>query len=526
MDGPLTLNVLFRRAETLFRGSQVVSRRPDRELDRVSYAEWAARTRQLALALTRLGLRSGDRVGTLCWNHHQHLEAYFAVPLAGGVLHTLNLRLHPDDLAFIINHAGDRFVIVDAVLWPLFERVLPKITAECIIVIGGDGSVSDDAIDYETLIAGEEPSALDVSDPDERRAAAMCYTTGTTGQPKGVLYSHRALALHSLAIALMVALTEEDTVLPVVPMFHANAWGLPYACIMQGSRLVFPGPYLDVASLADLIQRERVTFTAGVPTIWMGLLQLLDTNPGQYDLSSIRRMLVGGSAAPVSLIQAFQERHGLHVQTAWGMTEMTPLGTVSLMPPAMADAPSDEKFSYRSRQGRPVPFVEIRARNAEGLVCWDGTTMGELEVRGPWVARAYFGVEEADERFTEDGWFRTGDIVTIDAHGTIAIQDRAKDLIKSGGEWISSQALENALMCHPAVAEAAVIAIPDARWDERPLAVVVLKAGHDVSAEILRAYLAERFAKWWLPDRIEFVDEIPRTSVGKFQKTALRQRFG
>jgi fatty-acyl-CoA synthase len=353
----------------------------------------------------------------------------------------------------------------------------------------------------------------------------MCYTTGTTGQPKGVLYSHRALVLHSLSMALMVSLTEQDTILPVVPMFHANAWGLPYAGMMQGARLVFPGPYLDVGSLVDLIQRERVTFTAGVPTIWMGLLQFLDANPEAYDLSSIRRMLVGGSAAPVSLIRAFEERHGLHVQHAWGMTEMTPLGTVSLMPPAVAAGSAEEQFAYRGRQGRPVPFVEIRSRNAEGLVPWDGTTMGELEVRGPWVARAYFGVEGGDDRFTDDGWFRTGDIVTIDEYGTIAIQDRAKDLIKSGGEWISSQALENALMGHPAVAEAAVIPVPHPKWDERPLAVVVLRSGLNTSAEALLEFLAERFAKWWLPERIEFVDEIPRTSVGKFQKSLLRERF-
>jgi fatty-acyl-CoA synthase len=381
-------------------------------------------------------------------------------------------------------------------------------------------------LDYEALLARTDP-ATDLVDPPEQTAAALCYTTGTTGQPKGVLYSHRSLVLHTLGISLadVMGLSERDTIMPVVPMFHANAWGLPYAAVMIGSKLVMPGPHLDPASLADLFQRERVTITAGVPTIWMGLLQLLDADPGAYDLSSIRLMLVGGSAVPQAMIEAFETRHRLRIVQGWGMTEMSPLGTLSHVPYTMVDAPPGEQYRQRAKQGRPVPFVELRARNEDGLVPNDGTTMGELETRGPWIAASYFKRDDCGERFTEDGWFKTGDIVTIDERGTIEVQDRSKDLIKSGGEWISSIALENALMGHPAVAEAAVIAIPDMKWSERPLAAVVLKAGASATSGDLRAFLAPRFPKFWLPDAFEFIDAIPRTSAGKFQKAALRERF-
>ena len=342
------------------------------------------------------------------------------------------------------------------------------------------------------------------------------------------MYSHRALAVHSLALCMTdtFGIGERDIVLPVVPMFHVNAWGLPYACLMAGASLVLPGPHLDPPSLIELFERERVTFTAGVPTIWLGLLQLLDASPGAHDLSSLRALLVGGSAAPPAMIRGFQERHGLRVVHAWGMTETAPLATIATVPPDLARASEEEQYGARYRQGRPSPFIEIRARGEQGLVPWDARTMGELEVRGPWIAGAYYNDDEAVDRFTEDGWFRTGDIVTIDERGAIAIQDRAKDLIKSGGEWISSIALETALMGHPAVAEAAVIAVADEKWGERPLAAVVLKQEQQTTADELRAFLGDRFVSWWVPERFEFVDEIPRTSTGKFKKSVLRERFG
>ena len=528
MDSALTVPAILRRAETLFGARDVVSRRADRRLDRSTYAACGARARRLAAALRRLGVAPGDRVATLCWNHAAHLEAYFGVPLAGGVIHTLNLRLPPEDLAYIINHAGDRVLIVDASLLPLFERIKDLVALPHTIVVGEHGSLTPDLLDYDRLLDQADPAPVDLPEPDERDAAAMCYTTGTTGRPKGVLYSHRALVLHSLAIALPDALDlrEADTILPVVPMFHANAWGLPYTAALVGAKLVLPGPYLDPPSLVDLCQAERVTIAAGVPTIWMGLLQLLDDHPGAWDLSSLRALLVGGSAAPQAMIEAFDRRHGLQIVHAWGMTETTPAGTVSRLAPDQAGEPGEERYRSRARQGRPLPFIEIRARGDDGLVPWDGRTMGELEVRGPWVAAAYFDAPDSSDRFTDDGWFRTGDIVTIDARGSIALTDRAKDLIKSGGEWISSVALENALMGHPDVAEAAVVPTADARWGERPLAVVVVKPGRTVTADALRAFLAPAFPKWWLPEAVEFVSEIPRTSAGKFKKSALRERFG
>ena len=526
-----------RRAAS-FRGARSSRAGPDKSIHRHTYADFGGRARRLAGALQRLGVRPGDRVATLGWNHYQHLEAYFGIPLMGGVLHTLNLRLHPDELAFIVNDADDQVVLVDQTLLPLWEQVAPRTRVRHVIVMGGedDGPAEGRADrrlesglsphDYEALLRDAEPLA-DAPDPDERNAAAMCYTTGTTGKPKGVLYSHRALVLHTFAISLSgcIGIAEHDVVLPVVPMFHANAWGLPYAALMQGAALVLPGPHLDPASLVDLFERERVTITAGVPTIWMALLQFLDANPGARDLSALRSMVVGGAAIPQALIEAFEKRHGLHVVHAWGMTEMAPLGTASHMPPDLAAAPDDERYRQRAKQGRPSPFVEIRARNEDGLVPWDGATMGELEVRGPWVAAAYYNRDDCGDRFTEDGWFKTGDIVTIDERATMSIQDRSKDLIKSGGEWISSVALESALMGHPAVAEAAVIPVASVKWSERPLATVVLKPGASVSSDDLRAFLAPQFPRFWLPDAFEFIDAIPRTSAGKFQKSALRSRF-
>jgi fatty-acyl-CoA synthase len=517
LDYQLNVGALLRRAEQLFPRKEIVTRLPDKSFHRYTYAEMASRARLLASALQKRGYRDGARVATLCWNHYQHLEVYFGVPISGNVVHTLNLRLPPGDLAYIAKHAGDRMLIVDESLLPLYEAIKGQVSFEDVIVVG-------DA--YEALLA-EGDEGFEPEDIDEREAAVMCYTSGTTGQPKGVLYSHRAVAVHSLASTQSGTLNiaETDTVLPVVPMFHANAWGFPFTNTLVGAKQVFPGPHLDPESLLDAFEQEKVTLTGGVPTIWLGILQMLDAQPDRWDLSSLRSMIVGGSAAPRSMIEGFQKRHGLHVTHAWGMTEMSPLGTVAELTSELEAEPEDVQFAYRAKQGLPAPFVEIRARGEQGLVPWDGQTMGELEVRGVWIASQYYEDDSQADRWTADGWFRTGDIVTIDDRGYIEIQDRTKDVIKSGGEWISSVALENALMGHPAVSEAAVIAVPDEKWSERPLAVVVLKEGQEATADDLRGHLAGEFAKWQLPERFEFVDEIPKTAVGKFKKTALREQF-
>jgi acyl-CoA synthetase (AMP-forming)/AMP-acid ligase II len=527
MNYQLTLPAIFRRAEQLYPHKEIASRLPDRSVHRYAYADFVSRAKKFAVALKNLDIKGGERVATLCWNHHQHLEAYFGIPATGAVLHTLNLRLHPDDLAYIVNHAGDRALLVDESLLALYEQFADKVNLKHVIVVSESGAVPVGTHAYEELLEGADAGEFSYPELDEKQAAAMCYTSGTTGRPKGVVYSHRALALHSLGLlaADAFALSEADVTLPVVPMFHVNAWGIPFAATLTGAKQVFPGPHLDPASLLELFEAERVTFAAGVSTIWLGILQLLDRHPDAYDLSSMRQMNVGGSAAPEGMIRGFQQRHGLYVVHGWGMTETSPVGTVAPLPSELREAPEDERYRYRAKQGLPMPFVEIRIRGEEGIAPWDGESMGELEIRGPWVASEYYDSPESSEKFTEDGWLRTGDISTIDQRGYMEIKDRAKDLIKSGGEWISSVALENTLMQHEAVAEAAVIAVSHPKWQERPLAVVVRKEGASATQEELISYLEPRFAKWWLPDAVEFVEEIPKTSVGKFKKNELRERF-
>ncbi|HEY6032475.1 MAG TPA: long-chain fatty acid--CoA ligase [Gaiellaceae bacterium] len=520
MDFQLTLPHFLRRAETYYGGKEIVTRLPDKSFHRYTWGDAMRRSRALAVALKNLGLERGDRVGTLCWNHYQHLEAYFGIPCGGFVLHTLNLRLHPNDLAYIANHAEDRAVIVDKQLLPLLDQFKDRTKIEHVFVV-------EDS--YEELLAGADPDEWRDPELSELEAAAMCYTSGTTGLPKGVLYSHRSTVLHTMGVAagnpLGLGIAEQDAILPVVPMFHANAWGYPYLAAMLGAKLVFPGPYLDPESLLEDFTQEGVTWTAGVPTIWLGILQLLDANPGKWDLSRMKGMLVGGSAAPRAMIAGFKERHGLNVVHGWGMTETSPVASVAALPGDLGSADPETQFDYIAMQGLPLPLVELRARVVDEEIPWDAETMGELEIRGPWVASGYYETPEQADRWTDDGWFRTGDIVSLHPRGFVQIKDRSKDVIKSGGEWISSVDLENALMAHPAVSEAAVVAIPDPKWDERPLAAVVLKEGQSATPAELNEFLAGQFAKWWLPDRYEFVAEIPKTSVGKFRKTELRDMF-
>ena len=526
-DYQLTLPAILRRAEQLYGYREIVTRRPDRSFHRHTFADFVSRSKRLAVALKKLGLEDGDRVGTLGWNTYQHLEAYFGAPCSGAVLHTLNPRLHEDDLSFIANHAEDRVMLVDEALVPVFQKFRDKTNIEHAVVVTEGGDVPDGMMGYEDLLADADEADFVYRDFDEKQAAAMCYTSGTTGRPKGALYSHRSTVLHSMMVAMgnSFALSERDCVLPVVPMFHVNAWGLPFASVLVGAKLMMPGPHLDPESMLEDFEQEGVTFTAGVPTVFLAVLQALDAEPDRYDLTKLRSMVIGGSAAPKGVIEAFEKRHGIDVVHAWGMTEMSPIGTIANLPTPVAELPDDERLEYRAKQGNPVPFVEIRARGDEGFVPWDGESLGELEVRGPWVARRYYNAPEGDDKFTDDGWFTTGDIVTIDEYGFIKITDRTKDLIKSGGEWISSVELENALMAHPAVSQAAVIAIPHEKWDERPLAAIVLKEGESTTEEDLQAHLEKDFAKFWLPDAYEFVESIPMTATGKFQKLKLREQF-
>jgi acyl-CoA synthetase (AMP-forming)/AMP-acid ligase II len=531
MDYPLTLAPLLERAERLFSKVEIVWRRPDRSVARTTYAAFYRRARRLARALTDAGLGRGDRVGTLMWNHAAHLEAYFGVPVAGSVLHTLNPRLHPDEIASIASHAGDRFLLVDESLLPIYEAIRGRVKFERVIVVRGGGvaptggPLPPGINDYEELIA---EASDDFAYPalEENEAATMCYTSGTTGHPKGVLFSHRALVLHTLASGLCdgFGIAQRDVVLPVVPMFHVNGWGVPFTAIMTGAKLVLPGPHLDPESLLDLFEQERVTISFGVPTVWLGIAAQLEKNPGRWKLPQRVRVLCGGAAPPEGLIRAL-DRQGLEIVHSWGMTELTPYAAACRLRSYMENWPEEQQYGVRTLQGAPAPFLELRVMGAGGEAPRDGRTAGELEVRGPWVAASYYEAPEQAQRWTADGWFRTGDVACMDEDGYIRIVDRAKDLIKSGGEWISSVDLENALMDHPAVREAAVIGIPHPVWQERPLAVVVLKEGRRAEADELRGFLAARFAKWQLPDAIVFTGELPRTSVGKFKKSVLRERY-
>jgi fatty-acyl-CoA synthase len=528
MNYQLTLPTILRRAEAMFGRKEIISRLPNGNVHRYTYHDFAKRAKKLAVALHKLGVRPGDRVATLCWNHYQHLEAYFAIPCMGAIVHTLNLRLSPDDLSYIVNHAEDKIIIVDQVLLPLFEKFRSAITVSNVIVIPQtEESLSDEYLNYENVVASGDESLFVAFEDDENTAACLCYTSGTTGKPKGVLYSHRSIMLHaiaSLANSVGISVTEHDVVLPVVPMFHACAWGFPFYCTFVGATQVFPGPNLDAENLLQLFESEKVTLTGGVPTVMLNILNELDTSARRYKLS-LHTILVGGSAMPRSLVKSFDERYGIRVLNSWGMTELSPLGSTAVMTTELKNAGKEKQHDMAIKQGMPVPFVEIRGRNETGLIPWDGTTMGELEVRGPWVASAYYRDTEPTGKFTTDGWFKTGDIVTISENGFIEIKDRSKDLIKSGGEWISSIALENSLMGHPCVHEAAVIAVPDTKWMERPFAYVVPKEGKSVSPEELKEFLSDKFAKFWIPEGYAIVDVIPKTTVGKFLKSALRERY-
>jgi fatty-acyl-CoA synthase len=526
-DRPLTLPHVLHRAEQLFGHKTLVTGTVGGETT-TTVAEWAVRVRRLATVLDTLGVPADARVGTFCWNTARHLELYLAAPCTGRVLHTLNIRLFPEQLAYVANHAEDDVVFVDRSLLPLFWPLRDKLTTvRHVIVIddGADHPVPEGVLDYEELLAAAEPFDGRFVVDDENRAAAMCYSSGTTGNPKGVVYSHRSTLLHSL-IALTVdglGLAERDVLMPVVPMFHANAWGLPYGALLAGSAIAFPGPNMTPAAVVGMLARHRVTVTAGVPTIWMGALPLLR----QHDLSALRRVICGGSAVPRSLSEAYRDAIGVPILHAWGMTETSPIATVSGSCSRYDDADDDTRAAGRARQGWPVPLVELRLVDPEtgAEQPWDDEATGEIQAAGPWCAAAYHRDEGDGGHFTADGWLRTGDVAATDRYGSVRLVDRTKDLVKSGGEWISSVELENAIMSHPGVAEAAVIGVPHERWAERPIACVVVKQGDDLTAEEVLAHLAPLVPKWWLPDAVEFIDEVPKTSVGKFSKKTLREKF-
>jgi fatty-acyl-CoA synthase len=529
MRHPLTLHTMLERARRLFPHKEIVSR-TSAGIFRYTYREYDQRTRRLAAVLTSLGVTRGTRVGTLAWNHHRHLEAYFAVPCMGASLHTINLRLPPEHLAHVINHAGDQVILVDADLVPLLEAIQAELETVQHYVIMADGPLPATRLtpvhDYETLLAQAPADYQFPEDIDEWQEAGMCFSSATTGLPKGVTYAHRAIYLHTLAAcaADTIAVSEKDVCMPVVPMFHANAWGLPFAAVWMGAKQVLPGPRPDPHTLCQLIQDEKVTLAAGVPTVWMGVLQALEQK--RYDFASITRIACGGAAPPRALIEAYEQKLGVPFLHAYGMTEAAPITHVSRLKSHLEDRPDEERYALKAKQGLLMPGLEMRVVREGGTeVAWDGTEMGELLLRGPWIASEYYNDERSRATY-KHGWYHTGDVATVDAEGYVQIVDRVKDLVKSGGEWISTVDLENAIMAHPKVREAAVVAAYHPKWQERPVACVVLKpdAGA-VSAEEIRTFLKGRFADWWLPDAVFFIDEVPKTSVGKFDKKVLRERF-
>ncbi|NML54004.1 long-chain fatty acid--CoA ligase [Streptomyces sp. R302] len=534
-DVQLTISRILEHGRRVHGRSTVTTWTGEPEPQRRTFAEIGDRAAQLANALRdELGVQPGEPTATLMWNNAEHVEAYFALPSMGAVLHTLNLRLPPEQLAFIVNHAADRVVLVNGSLLPLLAPLLPHLpTVEHVVVAGpGDRSLLDGAAprvhEYEELIAGR-PTTYDWPELDERTAAAMCYTSGTTGDPKGVVYSHRSIYLHSMQVNMTesMGLTDKDTTLVVVPQFHVNAWGLPHATFMTGINMLMPDRFLQPAPLAEMIEREKPSHAAAVPTIWQGLLAEVTANP--RDLSSMKQVTIGGAACPPSLMEAY-DKLGVRLCHAWGMTETSPLGTMAHPPAGLTP---EEEWPYRVTQGRFPAGVEGRLVGPSGEhLPWDGESAGELEVRGTWIAGAYFGGVGADpirpeDKFSEDGWLKTGDVGVISPDGFLTLTDRAKDVIKSGGEWISSVELENAIMAHPAVAEAAVVAVPDEKWGERPLATVVLKEGETADYATLRDFLATEggIAKWQLPERWAIVPAVPKTSVGKFDKKVIRKQY-
>ena len=527
--GPLVLTHFFDRAEQLFPTKGIVTATGS-GLERRSYGEWADRTRRLATVFDQLGISADGRVGTFAWNTARHLELYFAAPCSSRVLHTLNIRLFPEQLSYIVNHAEDEVIFADTSLLGLLMPLASTFTTVKHIVVMDDGvgaipedTAGFDLLDYEELLAGAEPATFHVTDEDQ--AASMCYTSGTTGHPKGVVYSHRSTWLHTAGVMMADSLgaCERDRILPVVPMFHANAWGLAHAAVAAGADLVMPGPDLSPPALVRLIEGERVTVAAGVPTIWMGVLNEIEG----HDVSSLRAIPCGGSAVPRALSEAYRERIGMPILQAWGMTETSPVASVGRLKTTLEGLDQDEQADYRATIGLPAPGIDLRIvdQMTGDPVPWDGAGRGELQAAGPWVARAYYNDTRSADSFTADGWLKTGDVATVDAEGYMRIVDRTKDVVKSGGEWISSVELENEIMANPKVAEAAVIGVKHPRWSERPLACVVVRPGEELTREDLLEFLEPRVAKWWLPDDVVFIDEVPKTSVGKFSKKDLRERF-
>lgn len=531
MNYPLLIkNCILERAKNIYPKKEIVSRDYN-GMFRYNYGKFYERVCRLGSALQKLGVQRGDRIGTLAWNNHRHLELYFAVPCSGAVLHTLNLRLFTEQLIYVINHAADSYIFVDIDLVPLLENIQDKLSSvKGYVIMSPELELPrtklQPAYSYEQLLSEGDPGFQFPADLDENTPASMCYTTATTGNPKGVVYTHRSIVLHSFSECMVDSLgvSEAEVVLPVVPMFHVNAWGLPFSCTMVGAKQVFPGARPDAKVLCQLFQDEKVTATGGVPTIWMAVLAELERE--QYDLSSLKTIVNGGSALPRAILEGYRRKLGIDIVHAYGMTETSPLVLYNYTKSYLRDLPLEEHISLKLKQGLLVPGLEMRVVNEKGEdVPRDGRTMGELLLRGPWIAGYYYNEPERSRETIVDGWLRTNDIATVDGEGYVQIVDRTKDLIKSGGEWISSVDLENAIMSHPAVAEAAVIAMPHPRWDERPLACVVLKPGASASEEEIIKYLADKVAKWWLPDKVLFIDEIPKTSVGKFDKKVLRARY-